>query len=125
MFYHRASKFDRCISAIAGHLRAIDKELRGMGQSAGRRATAGASVAGNRLTDAIGPILNDIMNRFGRGQGPMLDEAAGYGNDAARIGATFGNEALERITAQAKHRPLSTLAVAVGVGILIGLASKS
>jgi hypothetical protein len=44
MFHHRSSKFDPRISAIAGHLRAIEKELGGIGQSAGRRASTGGMV---------------------------------------------------------------------------------
>jgi len=124
MFHHRSSEFDPRISAIAGHLRAIEKELGGIGQSAGRRASARASAAGNHISDAIGPILNDIVDRFRRGQRAAVDEAVDFGNEAAKIGATVGNDALERIAAQAKHRPLVTLTIAIGVGILIGMASR-
>jgi len=124
MFQHRPSEFDPRLYAIAGHLRAIEKELGGVGRSAGRRASASAASAGNQLAEAIGPILNDVLDRFRRGQRVATDEAASFGNEAARIGAQVGNDALERITAQAKSRPLVTLAVAVGVGILIGLAGR-
>jgi len=124
MFHHRSSEFDPRISAIAGHLRAIEKELGGIGQSAGRRASARASAAGNHIVDAIGPILNDMVDRFRRGQRAAVDEAASFGNEAVKIGATVGNDALERIVAQAKHRPLVTLTIAIGVGVLIGMASR-
>jgi hypothetical protein len=124
MFHLRSSEFDPRISAIAGHLRAIEKELGGIGQSAGRRASARASAAGNHIADAIGPILNDIVDRFRRGQRVAVDEAASAGNEAVKIGATVGNDALERIAAQAKHRPLVTLTIAIGVGVLIGMASR-
>jgi hypothetical protein len=124
MFRHRAWKFDPRISAIVGHLRAIEDELGGIGQSAGRRASAGAAAASNHIADAIGPILNDIVYRFRPNRRMTVDEAAGYASEAVGTGATFGNDALERITAQAKHRPLSTLAIAIGVGILIGVVSR-
>jgi hypothetical protein len=39
--------------------------------------------------------------------------------------AKFGNDALRRLSNEVEHRPLVTLAVAVGVGILVGLASRS
>jgi ElaB/YqjD/DUF883 family membrane-anchored ribosome-binding protein len=43
-----------------------------------------------------------------------------FGNDAAG----FGNDALNRLSTEVEHRPLMTLAVAVGVGILIGIAGR-
>ncbi|HMF26015.1 MAG TPA: hypothetical protein VKG24_28370, partial [Pseudolabrys sp.] len=39
--------------------------------------------------------------------------------------AKLGNDALRRLSNEVEHRPLVTLAVAVGVGILVGLASRS
>jgi hypothetical protein len=124
MFQHRSREFDPRISAIAGHLRAIEKELGGIRQSAGRRAAAGASAAGNQIADAIGPILNEVVARFGRGQRLAADEAGNFGNEAVKIGARVGSDTLDRIATQAKNRPLITLAVAIGVGILIGMASR-
>jgi hypothetical protein len=120
MFQHRSREFDPRISAIAGHLRAIEKELGGIRQSAGRRAAAGASAAGNQIADAIGPILNEVVARFGL----ATDEAGSFGNEAVKIGTKVGSDALDRIATQAKNRPLVTLAVAIGVGILIGMASR-
>ena len=40
------------------------------------------------------------------------------GNEAAKL----GNDALRRLSSEVEHRPLVTLAVAVGVGMLIGVA---
>jgi hypothetical protein len=124
MFHHRSSRFDPRVSAIAGHLRAIEKELGGIGQSAGRRASTGAYAAGNQIADAMGPILNDIVDRFSRGQRVAVDQAASLGDDVINAGAQFGNDALERIARQAKQRPMATLAVAMGVGLLIGFAVR-
>jgi hypothetical protein len=39
--------------------------------------------------------------------------------------AKLGNDALRRLSNEVEHRPLITIAVAVGVGILVGLASRS
>jgi ElaB/YqjD/DUF883 family membrane-anchored ribosome-binding protein len=47
-------------------------------------------------------------------------------NDVAKLGgeaAKLGDRALRRVADEVEHRPLITLAVAVGVGILVGLAS--
>jgi hypothetical protein len=124
MFQHRATQFDPRVFAIAGHLRAIEKELGGIGRSASQHASAGASAAGNLIAEAIWPILNDIADRFGRGQRAVVDEAASVGNEAIKFRAGAGNDALGRIATQAKTRPLAAFAVAIGVGILIGVAVR-
>jgi hypothetical protein len=124
MFHARSTEFDPRISAIAGHLRAIEKELGSVGKSGGRRAAASASVVGNQIADAIGPILSEIVDRFLRGQSSALTGAASLGNQAVRSGARLGNEALQRITTDTKRRPLAILAIALGVGILIGIAAR-
>ena len=123
MFHHRTTEFDPRASAIAGHLRAIEKELVGIGRSAGRN-TSRAPTAGNQIAEAIWPVLNDIVDRFGHGQRAAVDEAASLGNEAVKISARAGNDALGRIATQAKTRPLAAFAVAIGVGILIGVAVR-
>ena len=124
MFHHRSTEFDPRVSAIAGHLRAIEKELGGIGRSASRNASTSASTAGKQIAEAIWPILNDIADRFGRGQRAAVDEVASLGNEAVKISAKAGNDALGRIPTQAKTRPLAAFAVAIGVGILIGVAVR-
>jgi hypothetical protein len=124
MFAHRAAEFDPRLSAIVGHLSAIEKELGALGKSAGRRASSGFANAGEQISEAIGPILSDLAGRFRRGQRVAVDEAASFGNEAVRFGARSGTDALDRIAGQARQRPLFTLAVAVGIGILIGAVSR-
>jgi hypothetical protein len=124
MFQHRASQFDPRVAAIAGHLRAIEKELGVLGKSAGRRASSSASAAGNQILETIWPILNEIGDSFRRGQRVAVDQAASFGDDAVTLGAKMGSDALGQIAEQAKRRPLITLAVAIGVGVLIGAAAR-
>jgi hypothetical protein len=124
MFHQRSTAFDPRISAIAGHLRAIENELGSLGKSAGRRASVSASAAGDQIADVIGPILSDFVDRFRRGQRTAVDEAASFSNEAVRIGAKVGSDALGRIASQTKQHPLLTLGVAIGVGILIGAAAR-
>jgi hypothetical protein len=123
MFQHRSKEFDPRLSSIAGHLRAIEKELGGIGKSAGRRVSESTTAAGNQIADAIRPILNDVVDRFGRGQRLAVDEAASFGSEAVKVGARVGSDVLEGVAAQAKQRPIVTLAVGVGVGFLIGAAA--
>jgi ElaB/YqjD/DUF883 family membrane-anchored ribosome-binding protein len=124
MFRHRSTDFDTRVGSIAGHLRAIEKELEGIGRRAGGRASAGASSAGDQITEVIGPILNELSERFGRDQRATVEHAASFGNEAINVGARLGNDAMERVAIQAKHRPMTTLAVAMGVGLLIGFAAR-
>jgi hypothetical protein len=124
MFQHRPAAFDQRLGAIADQLRAIEKQLGGMTRTARDGAAASALSAGTQLAEAVGSILGDILDRLRRGQKLAADEAASFGSEAARIGARVGNDALEQVAAQTKSRPFFTLAVAVGVGILIGAAAR-
>ena len=95
-----------------------------MGKSVSRRASASASIAGNQIADAIGPILSEIVDRFRGGQSLALEEATSFSNQAVKSGAKLGKDALQRIAIETKHHPLVTLAVALGVGILIGIVVR-
>jgi hypothetical protein len=69
--------------------------------------------------------VNEIVDRFRsdpRLAGDASDEAVQFGNEAVKFGAKVGNDALRRLASEVVHRPLLTLAVAVGGGILIGIA---
>jgi ElaB/YqjD/DUF883 family membrane-anchored ribosome-binding protein len=119
MFHRRSSAV-----AIESHLRAIENELGRVGREAGRRASTRASAVGDQIGDVIAPILNEVTNRFRSGRRLAADEAARFGNQAVRIGGRIGGDALDRLVTEVEHRPLVTLAVAVGVGILIGIVGR-
>jgi hypothetical protein len=118
MFHHRSSAFATNASAIQDHLRALENELERIGRTAGRRTSAGMSAAGIHVGDAIAMAVTEIVDRFRSGRRLAGGEAARFGNEAAK----FGNDALHRMASEVEHRPLVILAVAVGVGILIGMA---
>ena len=118
MFHHRPSAFATNVSAIEGRLRALENELERIGRAAGRHTSAGMSAAGDHVGDAIASAVTEIVDRFRSGRRLAGDEAARFGNKAAK----FGNDSLHRMANAVEHRPLVTLAVAVGVGILIGMA---
>lgn len=122
MFHHRSSAFATNVSAIEGRLRALENELERIGQTAGRHTAAGMSAASDHVGDAIVSAVTEIVDRFRSGRRLAGDEATRFGNKAAKFGAKFGNDALHRMASEVEHRPLITLAVAVGVGILIGMA---
>jgi ElaB/YqjD/DUF883 family membrane-anchored ribosome-binding protein len=122
MFYHRSSAFAPNLSALESRLRSLENEVQRVGKRAGRSASAGMSSAGDQIGDAIASAVTEIVERFRSGRRLAGDEAVRFGNEAARFGAKVGNDALERVASEVEHRPLITLAVAIGVGILIGMA---
>jgi hypothetical protein len=124
MFHQRSSAFAPRIAIIEGHLRALEQELEKVGRKAGRRTSAAASAAGDQMGDAIAMVLSEMVGRFRSGRQLAGDEAARLGNEAVRIGTRIGNDTLQRIATEVEHRPLVTLAVAIGAGILIGFVGR-
>ena len=68
----------------------------------------------------VAAVLSSIADRFRGGANSLGDEAAKIGSEAAKL----GNDALHRLSKEVEHRTLVTLAVAVGVGILVGILVK-
>ena len=122
MFHHRSPAFATRISTIEGHLRAIEKELQRFERKAGRHAHV--SAAGDQISDAIAPILSEIIERYRSVRRVAGEETARFGNEAVKIGGGISTNALHRIATEVEHRPLVTLAVAAGIGILIGIAGR-
>ena len=65
-------------------------------------------------------FMSSAADRFRRG-------ARSVGNEAEKVrgqAADLGKDVLQRLSHEVEHRPLVILAVAIGVGILIGLVSN-
>jgi len=122
MFRHRSPAFATHISAIEGHLQAIEKELERFGGNTGRHAPVYA--AGDQIRGAIAPILSEIIERYRSVRRLAGEETARFGNEAVKIGGGISTNAVHRIATEVEHRPLVTLAVAIGIGILIGIAGR-
>ena len=71
------------------------------------------------LGDAIASALTGWADRFRQGANTAGDQSAALGRGAAKLGTV----AVNRIADETGRRPLFALAVAVGVGILIGMAA--
>ena len=99
--------------------RELDRRLRSIEHGLDHTATRGASRAvgaTDYVTEAVASTLNSLADRFhGRSIG---DDAAKFGGEAVK----FGNNALRRVSKEVSHRPLLTLAVALGVGVLVAVA---
>ena len=101
-----AADITRRIAALEGRLK-----------SAGRRVPV-AEI--DSVGEAVAAALGGIAERFRSGAGSIGEETANLGNEAVKR----GNDAWRRVAREVEHRPLVTLAVAVGVGILIGLVGS-
>jgi ElaB/YqjD/DUF883 family membrane-anchored ribosome-binding protein len=124
MFQPRSSEFEPSVTAIVDHLRAIEKELGKLGRQAGRRVAGNASAAGDQIADAISPILGDLVDRFRRGRRAAVGGAATLTDEATRFGSRISRDAARRAAGQVAQRPLLTLALVVGIGVLIGAAAR-
>ena len=116
--YSRGASLD--VGEIERRLRALERRL----ERAGGRASASAGQTADQVSELIASALSSTADRFRGGanamSGMMGEESAKLGNEAAKL----GNDALRRISKEVEHRPLITLAVAIGVGILVGLSSR-
>jgi ElaB/YqjD/DUF883 family membrane-anchored ribosome-binding protein len=111
MFQDRSSEFSSSVSAIQKHLGAVQDELENIGRTAGQRGYAAASDAEERVGNALTSIASDFVDRFRNGS-----------RQAARLGSSYGNDAVQRVSTEVQDRPLITLGVAAVMGLLIGAA---
>jgi ElaB/YqjD/DUF883 family membrane-anchored ribosome-binding protein len=122
MFQYRSDTFGPSVTSIQRHLGAVERELEKIGRTAGRRGSAAMAATGEQIGDTISGILSDMIDRFRESGQAASDQAARLGGQAARLGASYGSNALRRMAREAEDRPLVTLGVALGIGILIGAA---
>jgi len=122
MFQYRKSDFAPSVAAIQKHLGAVETELEKIGRMAGRQTSDAAAAASEQIGDAISAILSEMVDRFRKGGRAAGDQAGRLSNQAFDLGAKYGSDALQRVASQAEERPLFTVGVALGIGILIGAA---
>jgi hypothetical protein len=114
-----SSRFGQLASAQAGEierrLHALEKRLNEIGA---RASTNSRDLVGD-LGDVIASALSNWADRVRQGVSTVGDQSAALSKDAARLGTM----AIDRIGEESRQRPL--VAVALGVGILIGWAVGS
>ena len=86
----------------------------------GTRASSNARDTADGLGEAVASALSSWADRFRQGSNSVSDQSAAFGKDAAR----YGTAALNQISQETEQRPLIAIAVALGVGILIGMAAR-
>lgn len=124
MLQYRTSNFAPSVAAIQKHLGAVETELEKIGRIAGRQTSDAdaAAAASDQIGDAISTILSEMVDRFRKGGQAAGDQAGRLSNQALDLGAKYGSDALARVASEAEQRPLFTVGVALGIGILIGAA---
>jgi ElaB/YqjD/DUF883 family membrane-anchored ribosome-binding protein len=112
--YSRGMAID--LDTLERRLRSIEATL----ERSGERFSASASGAAESLKESVASALNMLAGQVRSGATSMSYEAGKLGGEAARL----GNVAVRRVVAEVEHRPLMMLAAAVGIGVLLGLASQ-
>ena len=115
-----SSRYTRAISAEVGEierrLRALEKSL----EKIGTQASSSARDRAEGIGDALASALAGWADRFRGTANALGDQSAAMSKDAARLGSA----GLSRLSDETERHPLFALAVAVGVGILIGMVSR-
>lgn len=114
-----SSRYTRAISSEVGDIERRLQTLQNGLEKLRARSTANARDTADSLGDALSSALLGWSERFRQGASTLGDQSAALGKDAARYGAA----ALSQISKETEQRPLIAIAVALGVGILIGMAT--
>ena len=111
-----SSRYIRSEAAeIERRLRSLEKTIEKL---ASRTSSRARDTAGG-LADAVASVFQTGRPVFAKVQ-TLSDRSAALGTDAAR----YGNAALDKISEEIEQRPIIAIA-ALGVGILIGMATRS
>jgi ElaB/YqjD/DUF883 family membrane-anchored ribosome-binding protein len=112
--YHQA--FSSEIGDIERRVKALQRGL----EKLGTHASSNARDSTDGLSEAVASALSTWADRFRQGTNSLGDQSAAFGKDAAR----YGTAALNQISKETEQRPLVAIAVALGIGILIGMATS-
>lgn len=102
------------IAAIEDLMRDLEKRLRRLSGTARREASGATGDVGDFVSEA----LDRIMNR-------VKDSASGATQSVAEEATRFGTDAFKKLTGEVENRPLVMLAVAAGLGFLVGWANRT
>jgi ElaB/YqjD/DUF883 family membrane-anchored ribosome-binding protein len=113
-----SSRYTRAISSEVGDIERRLRVLQSGIEKLGTRPSSNTRDTADGLSEAVSSALSSWADRFRQGASSLSDQSASFGKDAAR----YGTAALNQISNETEQRPLVAVAVALGVGILIGMA---
>ena len=115
-----SSPYARAISSEVGHIeRRLQALQRGL-DKLGTRASSNARDAAGDLSEAVSSALSNWADRFRQGASSLGEQSAPFFKDATR----YGTSAVSQILKETERRPLFAIAVALSVGVLIGMATR-
>jgi ElaB/YqjD/DUF883 family membrane-anchored ribosome-binding protein len=115
-----SSRHTRAISSEVGDIERRLRILQNGIEKMGPRASSNARDTVDGLSEAVGSALSSWVDRFRQGSNSLGEHSAAVGKDAAR----YGTAALGQIFKETEQRSLVAVAVALGIGILIGMAAR-
>jgi len=98
------------LAAVGRLLSELEPRLERLSSFASRRSSDFASAAG-RAQNTVANTLTELAEKFGK-------QARFTGDEATKL----SKDLLEKVAEEARYRPLGTLMVAVGVGLLLGMS---
>ena len=122
MFHHRRSEFARNISDLEGRLHALRKSWNEPAEQPAGVPRLGYLLPAIKSVTKLPRAVSEIVDRFSGGRRLAGDKAMRAAKQTVKFGGKIGNDALHRIASEVEHRPLVTLGIAIGVGVLIGIA---
>jgi ElaB/YqjD/DUF883 family membrane-anchored ribosome-binding protein len=111
-----SSRYTRAISSEVGDIERRLRILQNGIEKLGTRASSNARDTADGLGEAVASALSSWADRFRTGTNLLSEQSGAFGKDAAL--------ALSQISKETEQRPLVAIAVALGVGILIGMAAS-
>ena len=101
------------IAAIKELMGDLETRLHRLGNSAKSEVTGGA----NDISDFVNDALAGIMSRVRDGTQSLSDTVA-------ERATNIGGDALKKVVAEVETRPLTMLAIAAGIGFLLGISKR-
>jgi ElaB/YqjD/DUF883 family membrane-anchored ribosome-binding protein len=101
------------IAAIEDLMTDLEKRLRRLSGTARTEASGASEDVGDFVSDALERIKERVRVSAADMSETVADEASRLGGDA-----------FKKLTEEVEHRPLLMLAVAAGIGFLVGLANR-
>jgi ElaB/YqjD/DUF883 family membrane-anchored ribosome-binding protein len=116
-----SSRYTRAIASEIGDIERRLRVVQGGIEKLRANASTNARDAAEGLGEAVSTALSGWSERFRQGANSLGDQSAAIGKDAARLGTA----ALKELSKESAERPFLTIAVALGVGFLIGMATRT
>jgi ElaB/YqjD/DUF883 family membrane-anchored ribosome-binding protein len=101
------------IAAIKDLMSDLETRLHRLGGSTKKEVAGGAG----EISDFVNDALAGIMER-------VRDGTQSISESVADRASNLSGDALKKVVAEVEHRPLTMLAIATGIGFLIGVSKR-